>query len=421
MQKLIHQAKAYYFGDSKLKNDYTAASITKLANESESDYYNVYMNGKATLKDVQDALTRLQKAIAGLVKKDSKPGSGDDQKDGGQAAKNSLKQAKDDLARVIDAAKKVDTSSAAKDADQKAIKDALDKAESISKDNSAKTAEVQKDAQNLAKALLQKTVDELKNKDLAHYTDTSASAFKQALKAAQAKLNDANAKVADLEAALSALKSANEGLAVKTASPTEPAQSHQSKPDDNDGSSTSTNDSAASNSSANENVEPHAQNAAKAKNKKVKIRLIHNAFVYNKRGRIVRKRGKRLLLKKRRQHTILAWNNAKVAKIKGKRYYQIGTNQFVKIANTALNDKVGHFIRKKLRAKIVAAKGKPVSVVTIYNYKGNKKGRVRVGRIKKLDGYRNNFWTATSVKGQRAYELAGSHEYVLAENLKFLK
>lgn len=86
-----------------------------------------------------------------------------------------------------------------------------------------------------------------------------------------------------------------------------------------------------------------------------------------------------------------------------------------------MNDKVGHFIRKKLRAKIVAAKGKPVSVVTIYNYKGNKKGRVRVGRIKKLDGYRNNFWTATSVKGQRAYELAGSHEYVLAENLKFLK
>lgn len=603
LQKLIHKAKSYYFGDSKLKKEYTTASITKLANESESDYYNVYMNPKATLRDVQAALSRLQKALDGLVKKTPSSGSSD-QKDKLQAAKDSLKQtiasarnvntskdtddsveafekalkaaqttlddskakltdlqaaennlkkaqkglkvkasqpasddkalaaakaalqkvidsaskvdsssytndsvkaltdavnaakkaledkqasvsslqkaaqaittaqqnlkaktnsgadqtlkeAQDELAKVIDEANKVNTANAANDPDQKAVKDALSRAESLSKDKNAKANDLQKAARDLEKALLQKAVDDLKNKDLGHYTDDSASALRKALRNAQAKLDDSNAKVADLEAARQALKSANEGLVAKTDNPSKPSQG--TKPDDNKGQtgnqsgsgntssnaggpitsinigsgpsvSVSANENSAQSTNANsstdsnnENVEPHAQAGTKAKNTKVRIRLIHNAYVYNQDGHIVRKNNKRLLLKKKQQHSILAWNNAKVTKIKGKRYYQVGSNQFVKIANTALNDKVGRFTSKKLRAKIVASKGSTSDVVTTYSYRGNKKGSVKVGTTKTLDGYRDNLWTVTAVKGQRAYKLAGSHQYVLAENLKFLK
>lgn len=63
------------------------------------------------------------------------------------------------------------------------------------------------------------------------------------------------------------------------------------------------------------------------------IRLTHNAFIYNKNGKAIRKSNrKRMLL--RRKSLIRAWNNGKQISIKGRNYYKIGQNEFVKVKNT---------------------------------------------------------------------------------------
>lgn len=62
------------------------------------------------------------------------------------------------------------------------------------------------------------------------------------------------------------------------------------------------------------------------------IKLTHNAFVYTKKGKLYKKSHKPVLLKKRR--VIRAWNEGTITSIKGKRFYQIGVNQYVKVANT---------------------------------------------------------------------------------------
>lgn len=61
-------------------------------------------------------------------------------------------------------------------------------------------------------------------------------------------------------------------------------------------------------------------------------RLTHNAFVYTKAGRAIRKGRKHVVL--RRKQLIKAWNNGQVVMIKGKRFYQIGKDQYVKVSNT---------------------------------------------------------------------------------------
>lgn len=60
--------------------------------------------------------------------------------------------------------------------------------------------------------------------------------------------------------------------------------------------------------------------------------LIHNSFVYNRQGKAVRKNHKRVLLKKNK--IITPMNNGQITTIKGKQFYQIGENKFVKVVNT---------------------------------------------------------------------------------------
>lgn len=59
--------------------------------------------------------------------------------------------------------------------------------------------------------------------------------------------------------------------------------------------------------------------------------LKHNAFIYNKNGKALRKGHKRLLLKK--GHKVLLLDNGKTTTIKGKKFYRIGKNQYIKVAN----------------------------------------------------------------------------------------
>lgn len=62
------------------------------------------------------------------------------------------------------------------------------------------------------------------------------------------------------------------------------------------------------------------------------VKMSRNAFVYTREGKLFKKGHKPVLLRKRK--TIRAWNNGAIVKIKGKRFYQIGVNQYVKVVNT---------------------------------------------------------------------------------------
>ncbi|KRM07343.1 SLAP domain-containing protein [Lactobacillus kitasatonis] len=59
--------------------------------------------------------------------------------------------------------------------------------------------------------------------------------------------------------------------------------------------------------------------------------LIHNAFVYTKSGKAIKKGHKHIVLKKK--NTILALDNDKIVTIQGKKFYRIGNNKYVKVAN----------------------------------------------------------------------------------------
>ncbi|MCT3586402.1 hypothetical protein EFR95_08860 [Lactobacillus amylovorus] len=72
-----------------------------------------------------------------------------------------------------------------------------------------------------------------------------------------------------------------------------------------------------------------------AADKKLKrLVLIRNSYVYNLKGKVNKVHGKRLLLKKGTNINVL--HDGKVTKIGKHDYYQIGTNQYVKVVNTAL-------------------------------------------------------------------------------------
>ncbi|AZA21938.1 SLAP domain-containing protein [Lactobacillus helveticus] len=122
-----------------------------------------------------------------------------------------------------------------------------------------------------------------------------------------------------------------------------------------------------------------------------KVRLTHNAFVYNKHGKVV-KSGLRIKVLKRGK-LLKALKNAKIVKINGKRYYQIGKNQFVKVANFEITTHVVH-----LRARI----------------KGNKKTRAydRSGKFNKhyvRPSFTYTFNEKAKINGKTYYKIAGTN------------
>ncbi|MCO0808243.1 SLAP domain-containing protein, partial [Lactobacillus helveticus] len=98
-----------------------------------------------------------------------------------------------------------------------------------------------------------------------------------------------------------------------------------------------------------------------------KIRLTHNAFVYNKYGKLIRK-GLHIKWIKR-DKLVKVLKNAKIVKINGKRYYQIGRNKFVKVANFEITTHAVHF-----KARL----------------KGNKKKDYNYNYIPKGEDYNHN-------------------------------
>ena len=130
-----------------------------------------------------------------------------------------------------------------------------------------------------------------------------------------------------------------------------------------------------------------------------KIRLTHNAFVYNMHGKLVRK-GLHIKWIKR-DKLVKVLKNAKIVKINGKRYYQIGKNQFIKVANTKLTT---HKVHIKVRIK------------------GNKKIKMynRSGKFNKHYARPNHTYTfneKAKIHGKTYYKIAGTNNWIPAKKL----
>ena len=134
-----------------------------------------------------------------------------------------------------------------------------------------------------------------------------------------------------------------------------------------------------------------------------KIRLTHNAFVYNKYGKLIRK-GLHIKWIKR-DKLVKVLKNAKIVKINGKRYYQIGRNKFVKVANFEITTHAVHF-----KARL----------------KGNKKVRAynRAGKFNKHYARPNHTYTfneKAKINGKTCYKIAGTNNWIPAKKLVLKK
>ncbi|PEG87224.1 hypothetical protein CP357_03845 [Lactobacillus sp. UMNPBX6] len=134
-----------------------------------------------------------------------------------------------------------------------------------------------------------------------------------------------------------------------------------------------------------------------------KIRLTHNAFVYNKHGKLIRK-GLHIKWIKR-DKLVKVLKNAKIVKINGKRYYQIGRNKFVKVANFEITTHAVHF-----KARL----------------KGNKKVRAynRSGKFNKHYARPNHTYTfneMAKINGKTYYKIAGTNNWIPAKKLALKK
>ena len=134
-----------------------------------------------------------------------------------------------------------------------------------------------------------------------------------------------------------------------------------------------------------------------------KIRLTHNAFVYNKHGKLIRK-GLHIKWIKR-DKLVKVLKNAKIVRINGKRYYQIGRNKFVKVANFEITTHAVHF-----KARL----------------KGNKKVRAynRSGKFNKHYARPNHTYTfneKAKINGKTYYKIAGTNNWISAKKLALKK
>lgn len=277
-----------------------------------------------------------------------------------------------------------------------AAKDKLNNLQSIAKTK----AEAVKNAQDEL-ATAQKRVEDLKNAPqiLAQANDAQAKAQKEydaakkAADEAQTQLNklesaksSADAQVsaaqAEYDAALAKLKAAEDKLANAKNSLEKIKQSESL-------------------------IDRSSNGATETSSEFKRIRLTHNAYVYTKALKVVKhKTHKNVLLKK--NHYIKAWNKGKIVTIKGKKFYQIGKNRFVKVANT---------VTKKAKKSYVLA------VV-----KGRKNHKVRVylenGKFAKKYIYGQKTYKLAekkTIKGKTYYRIYGKKLWVRANKIDLKK
>lgn len=89
-------------------------------------------------------------------------------------------------------------------------------------------------------------------------------------------------------------------------------------------------------------------------------KLYHNAYVYTAQGDLVKKAKKSVTLKKKTVVKVL--DKGRVVLIKGKKYYRVGKNKFVKVANTLRVKTVRKAYVYNAKGKVVRKQGKKVSL-----------------------------------------------------------
>ncbi|TSO26136.1 SEC10/PgrA surface exclusion domain-containing protein [Lactobacillus sp. LL6] len=132
------------------------------------------------------------------------------------------------------------------------------------------------------------------------------------------------------------------------------------------------------------------------------IKLTHTAFVYDKNGKIVRKGLKINYIK--RGKTVKA---LKTVTIKGKKYYQVGKNEFIKAANAKFTTQVIH-----LTATIKAKKNSKVKTYA-------RSGKLNKHYVLGKKSYKFN--EKLTINGKTYYKIAGKNDWVPASKLNLKK
>lgn len=133
--------------------------------------------------------------------------------------------------------------------------------------------------------------------------------------------------------------------------------------------------------------------------------LAHNAYVYTNKGKLAKKNKKHILLKK--GATVDTFG--KQLTIKGKKFYKIAKNQYVKVANFVTGSKA---IKVKVTATVKGKKNAKVSTYT------------STGKLTKKHVYGKKtykFNQKKTIKGKTYYKLTAKNQWVLANKLALKK
>lgn len=173
---------------------------------------------------------------------------------------------------------------------------------------------------------------------------------------------------------------------------------------------TKTDDSKKSQKPAKNNSAKHnasASSSNKAVTSAPTYTVKHTALVYDRHGKRVKTSSKRFILK-RKNGKIKVLDHGKVYKIRGRKYYRIGKNMFIKVANVSV----------QAPAKRVALKGtaKVAKLRRLRFYNAN--GR----HVKKTAKKRNfRFDRKKTIKGKLYYRVKGTNLWVRANQFKLHK
>ena len=216
--------------------------------------------------------------------------------------------------------------------------------------------------------------------------DAKVAAAQNKYDSALANLKAAQDKLANAKAALEQIKQSEDMM-------------NQFVPNIiSDNTSSSENSSAVSNVTSDNNSSSENTSVSASEYKSVK--LTHNAYIYTKTLKTV----KNIILKK--GSYLKAWNNGKVYVIKGKKYYQIGKNKFVKVANT---------VAKKSKSYVAVVKGRKNHKVRVYL--GNGKFAKKYVYGQKI----YKFAEKKIIKGKTYYRISGKKLWIPASKLDLKK
>lgn len=286
------------------------------------------------------------------------------------------------------------------------------KRELVALQNNVKAAnEKVNNAKDNLKATQQKVADLKNAPSILEEANKSLETAKKDLKSAQDKLEQENEKLAELDkikqAADIAVSDAQDNLDAANSKVKEAMDKLE-----NSQAALANQESIiakVSNNVNNKDQSSKKENTASVGNTKVTkpskatdVKLTHNSFIYDKNGKVVREKLHIKFI--RRGKTVKLWKT-KIVTIKGKKYYQIGKNQFIKVANTRIKThsvKIKAVLKGKKHIKAVNRRGK-------FNGKVIKPGKLY------------HFNEKLTIKGKTYYKITGTNNWIPVSKLKIKK